>query len=85
MRLIIDTDTAGDDAFSILLALKMPGVTLEAVTICNGNVDFEQQIENALYTLEIAGHAGQVPVHPGCPCRFCASRSMPPSSSAWTG
>ena len=67
MRLIIDTDTAGDDAFSILLALKAPGVTLEAITICNGNVDFEQQIENALYTLEIAGHAGQVPVHPGCP------------------
>lgn len=67
MRLIIDTDTAGDDAFSILLALKTPGVTLEAITICNGNVDFEQQTENALYTLEIAGHAGEVPVYKGCP------------------
>jgi len=67
MRLIIDTDTAGDDAFSILLALKTPGVTLEAITICNGNVDFAQQIENALYTLEIAGHSGKVPVYPGCP------------------
>ncbi len=67
MRLIIDTDTAGDDAFSILLALRTPGVQLEAITICNGNVDFAQQIENALYTLEIAGFSGKVPVYPGCP------------------
>ncbi|WP_334175176.1 nucleoside hydrolase [Pseudoxanthobacter sp.] len=67
MRLIIDTDTAGDDAFSILLALKTPGVTLEAITICNGNVDFAQQTENALYTLEIAGFSGKVPVYQGCP------------------
>jgi purine nucleosidase len=67
MRLIIDTDTAGDDCFSILLALKNPSVKLEAITVCNGNVDFAQQVENALYTLEIAGAGGRVPVHPGCP------------------
>ncbi|WP_116134443.1 nucleoside hydrolase [Tropicimonas sp. IMCC34043] len=67
MRLIIDTDTAGDDAFSILLALKAPQVTLEAITICNGNVDFLQQAENALYTLEVAGAGGKVPVYLGCP------------------
>ncbi len=67
MRLIIDTDTAGDDAFSILLALKTPGVKLEAITICNGNVDFAQQTENALYTLEVAGFSGAVPVFQGCP------------------
>ncbi len=65
-RLLIDTDTAGDDAFSLLLALRHPGVTLEAVTICNGNVTFEQQIENALYTIEVAGRGGEVPVYPGC-------------------
>ena len=65
MRLIIDTDTAGDDCFSILLALSQPGVTLEAVTICNGNVGFSQQVENALYTLEIAGAGGKVPVYVG--------------------
>lgn len=65
MRLIIDTDTAGDDCFSILLALAQPGVTLEAVTICNGNVGFSQQVENALYTLEIAGAGGKVPVYAG--------------------
>jgi purine nucleosidase len=67
IRLLIDTDTAGDDAFSLLLALRHPDATLEAVTICNGNVTFEQQIENALYTIEVAGRGGEVPVYPGCP------------------
>ena len=67
MRLIIDTDTAGDDVFSILLALRHPGVTLDALTICNGNVAFAQQIENALLTLEMAGRGGSVPVYAGCP------------------
>ncbi|SEQ03164.1 purine nucleosidase [Faunimonas pinastri] len=67
MRPIIDTDTAGDDCFSLLLALRDPAVKLEAITICNGNVQFEQQVENALYTVEVAGRGGTVPVHPGCP------------------
>ena len=66
-RLIIDTDTAGDDAFSLLLALRHPDVQLEAVTICNGNVAFEQQVENALYTIEVAGRGGEVPVYRGSP------------------
>ncbi len=66
-RLIIDTDTAGDDTFSLLLALRTPGVVLEAVTICNGNVAFEQQVENALYTIEVAGRGGEVPVYLGAP------------------
>jgi purine nucleosidase len=65
-RLIIDTDTAGDDAFSLLLALRHPAASLEAVTICNGNVAFEQQVENALYTIEMAGRGGEVPVYLGC-------------------
>jgi purine nucleosidase len=66
VRLIIDTDTAGDDVFSILLALADPRITLEALTICNGNVAFDQQVENALYTLELAGRSWEVPVYPGC-------------------
>lgn len=65
-RLIIDTDTAGDDVFSLLLALRTPDVTLEAITICEGNVPFPQEVENALYTVEMAGRSGQVPVYPGC-------------------
>lgn len=65
MRLVIDTDTAGDDVFSLLIALRHPKVELEAITICCGNVAFEQEVENALYTVEMAGRSGQVAVHPG--------------------
>lgn len=65
MRLIIDTDTAGDDTYSLLLAMRTPGSTLEAVTICVGNVLFDQQVENALATIEVAGFSGKVPVYLG--------------------
>jgi purine nucleosidase len=65
-RLIIDTDTAGDDCVSLLIALRSPNVTVEAITINCGNVSFDQQVENALYTLRVAGYGGKVPVYPGC-------------------
>src|SRR5258707_4234056 len=64
-RLIIDTDTAGDDVTSLLIALLHPNAQLDAITICNGNVAFDQQVENALYTVEQTGK--NVPVYPGCP------------------
>ncbi len=66
LRLIVDTDTAGDDAFSLLLALLTPGVELEAITVVAGNVAFDQEVENALATVEAAGRSGRVPVYPGC-------------------
>lgn len=65
MRLIIDTDTAGDDVFSLMLALTRPDVSVEAITIAHGNVGFEQHAENALVTLEMCGRAGEVPVYLG--------------------
>ena len=65
MRLIIDTDTAGDDVFSLMLALTRPGVEVEAITIAHGNVGFEQHAENALVTLDRCGRAGQIPVYLG--------------------
>jgi purine nucleosidase len=65
IRLIVDTDTAGDDVNSLLIALLHPAIQVEAVTISVGNVSFEQQIENALYTLEMAGRSGEIPVYPG--------------------
>ena len=37
---------------------------LEAITICCGNVRFEQEVENALYTVEQTGR--NVPVYAGC-------------------
>jgi purine nucleosidase len=64
MRLILDTDTAGDDVFSLMLALTRPGVEVEAITIAHGNVGFVQHAENALVALERCGKAG-VPVYLG--------------------
>ncbi len=72
VRLIVDTDTAGDDVFSLLLALRRPEAQLEAITICCGNVGFEQEVENALYTVEMAGRSGEVPVYRGCSKPFVA-------------
>lgn len=69
MRLIIDTDTAGDDVFSLMLALTRPGVTIEAITIAHGNVGFVQHAENALVTLEQCGQAS-VPVYLGAQAPF---------------
>ncbi|MEQ7007067.1 nucleoside hydrolase [Actinopolymorpha sp. B17G11] len=65
-RIIIDTDTAADDCFALLVGMCHPDAHLEAVTIVAGNVEFDQQIENALLTIDMAGRAGKVPVHPGC-------------------
>jgi len=73
VRLIVDTDTAGDDVSSLLIALLHPNAQLEAITICCGNVGFEQEVENALYTVEQAGRSGEVPVYAGCARPLIAS------------
>ncbi|MHB1628732.1 MAG: nucleoside hydrolase, partial [Bacilli bacterium] len=65
MRLVIDTDTAGDDVVSLMVALLTEGVSIEGITINVGNVAFDHQVENALKTLEITGYAQKVPVYPG--------------------
>ena len=62
-RVIIDTDTAGDDTIAILTALHYFDV--EGIMITGGNVQFDQQVENALYTVQVAGKSGQVPVYKG--------------------
>lgn len=65
MHLIVDTDTAGDDAIALLVALRTAWIDLHGITINVGNVRFDQQVENALKTVEIAGRADEVPVYPG--------------------
>jgi purine nucleosidase len=50
-RIILDTDTAGDDNIALLMALKSSNVKLEAVTINCGNINFDQQ-ERFLFILE---------------------------------
>ncbi len=63
-RLLIDTDTASDDAIAILFGVLWPHVSVEAITVVAGNVVLDQAVENALYTLEVADRAG-IPVFPG--------------------
>jgi len=62
-KLIIDTDTAGDDTTAILTALHY--FEVKGVTMVSGNIDFEQQVENALYTIEISKPNDYVPVFKG--------------------
>ncbi|BDC18310.1 nucleoside hydrolase [Acidianus sp. HS-5] len=47
---IIDSDTASDDTIAILLASKF--FRLLGITIVAGNVKFENEIRNALFTVE---------------------------------
>lgn len=63
-RFIVDTDTAGDDVTSLLIGLLWPGVTIEAITVCAGNVALDMCVRNALYTTEVAGRT-DVPVYAG--------------------
>ena len=49
-RLIIDTDTASDDAVALVMALAAPDVRIEAITVSCGNVPLELgRAECALY------------------------------------
>ncbi len=62
-RVIIDTDTGGDDALAILMAAKDPNIKIEGVTVLAGNVPLEQAENNVLMTLETAGCDAKV--YPG--------------------
>ena len=42
VKMLIDTDTASDDAVAILMALRNPQIHVEAITIVAGNVSTEQ-------------------------------------------
>ncbi len=65
IRLIVDTDTASDDAVALLLACTAEHVSLEAVTVVAGNVPLAQAVRNALFTMELCGRT-DVPVYAGC-------------------
>ena len=61
--LLIDTDTASDDAVALIMALRSPEVEVVAITIVAGNVATPQGSANARYTVELCGAA--VPVYEG--------------------
>ena len=54
-RVIIDTDPGVDDALALLLAMRSPELTIEAITSVAGNVPLELTLPNALRMVEIAG------------------------------
>jgi purine nucleosidase len=60
---LIDTDTASDDAVALIMALRSPRVEVKAITTVAGNVPVEQATRNALFTVELCG--AEVPVFSG--------------------
>lgn len=52
-KLLVDTDTASDDAVALVLAFTDPRVDVQAVTVVAGNVSLQQGVANALYTREL--------------------------------
>jgi len=62
-KILIDTDTASDDAVALMMALRHPDVQIEAITVVAGNVPTKQGVQNALYTVELCGK--NVPVYTG--------------------
>lgn len=61
--MIIDTDTASDDAVAILMALRHPDIDVKAITVVAGNMPVAQASINARYTVEVCG--ADVPVYDG--------------------
>lgn len=62
-KMVIDTDTASDDAVALVMALRHPGIEVAAITVVAGNVPTRQGSVNARYTVELCGK--EVPVYEG--------------------
>ncbi len=61
--LLIDTDTASDDAVALIMALRSQEVRVAAITVVAGNIPVQQATSNALYTAELC--ASDVPIYSG--------------------
>ena len=64
-RILIDTDTASDDAIALVLALRAAQVKVEAITVVAGNVQLDQAVRTAMVSVEMAGTYAP-PVYRGC-------------------
>jgi len=62
-KILIDTDTASDDAVALIMALRSSDVSVQAITVVAGNVSVEQGTRNALYAVELC--RASVPVFSG--------------------
>jgi purine nucleosidase len=63
--MVVDTDTASDDAVALIMALRSKETDVKAITVVAGNVPLEQASRNARYTAELCG--ASVPVFEGAP------------------
>ncbi len=68
-RMLIDTDTASDDAVALIMALRSPEVHVLAITTVAGNVAVAQATRNALYVAELC--EADVPVYAGASAPLC--------------
>jgi purine nucleosidase len=59
-KILIDTDTASDDAVALMMALRSADVEVLAITVVAGNVGVEQATQNALFTAELCGSRAPV-------------------------
>ncbi len=55
---ILDVDTGVDDAIAILLALKLPQLTVKAITTVSGNVHVDEVTESTKTVLGLTDHNG---------------------------
>jgi purine nucleosidase len=76
-NILIDTDTASDDAVALIMALRSPAVRVAAITLVAGNVSVEQGTQNALYTVELCDSS--VPVFTGA----AAPLTRPLEDASW--
>jgi len=58
--ILIDTDTASDDAVALIMALRSATARVIAITTVAGNVGVQQATRNALYTAELCGVSAPV-------------------------
>ena len=63
-KVIIDTDTASDDAVALIMAFMEKDFNILAVTVVAGNVPLDIAVQNALYTRELC-KADHIPVYAG--------------------
>src|SRR5271170_4777147 len=76
-KILIDTDTASDDAVALIMALRSSDVSVLAITVVAGNVSVEQGTRNALFTADLCGSA--VPIFTGA----AAPLMRPLEDAAW--
>jgi purine nucleosidase len=55
MRLLIDTDPGVDDGVALTMALRQPGVAVEAITVVQGNAGLAHNVRNARLVTEVCG------------------------------